>query len=60
MDELEQLEVDAVEEQLNNSTNRVRLEKRKEEEKRNEEELKLLENQLEELSLAGTQAETES
>jgi len=44
MDELEQLEVDAVEEQLNNSTNRVRLEKRKEEEKRNEEELKLLEN----------------
>ncbi len=58
MDELDQLEVGAVEEQLNSSLVRVRIQKKNDEERRRERELEMLERQLEELSLPETQAET--
>jgi len=43
MDELDQLEVGAVEEQLNSSLVRVRIQKKNDEERRRERELEMLE-----------------
>ena len=60
MDELDQLEANAVEEQLGNPMVRLRIEKRHEDERRDQMELENLEKRLEMLSMPDTSAETES